>query len=527
MRGREDIFLAQSQAEETSLFRRIVNARSAQTPVAERLAMERNGEPLVTEVNLKQIAALTRRSYGSVYNTYNSLVATLQEMIGSKTTAVRKLFNVPSSQVRLHLVQRDHPYRFLHTLLYHDYDSFVDFLAASHASKATMLRHLKPLRDFARKFGVRFSYETLSLQGDEKRVRLFLTMILWLATDGAGWPFDDLDRKAVGEVVDAAVDLYDMNKPNYVTREVAMYYTAIAHKRSSEGNVIPYRTTKLTLLYPTANMFEELQPSLAEKFLFPKFTTEEQMGESSAMYFVFNFLPLFSATDTAGLEQTLARYRHYNPPVYTLVTEFLAKLPVAFLTADTMPAGARNILTASLLANAVSTIEFGEDLSQVIAYEVNEHLTALPENPSLKKKVRQTLEHVIYVAELDRLKPRLDALTDSFYSAVLQVAQQFAPKTKIRVAAVVEQTGLSYVDLLGILMAQPFVELVSPDTGMADVDLVIESATVPDSAERHDGILTYKWAASASNDWFGELYAELRQIWEDKNSGTRAEDFDY
>lgn len=110
MRGREDIFLAQSQAEETSLFRRIVNARSSQTPVAERLALEKAGKPLVTDVNLKQIAALTQRNYGSVYNTYNSLVATLQEMIGTKTTVVSKLFNVPSSQVRLFLVARDHPY---------------------------------------------------------------------------------------------------------------------------------------------------------------------------------------------------------------------------------------------------------------------------------------------------------------------------------------------------------------------------------------------------------------------------------
>lgn len=390
-----------------------------------------------------------------------------------------------------------------------------------------MLRHLKPLRDFARKFGVRFSYETLSVQGDEKRVRLFLTMILWLATDGAGWPFDDLDREAVGEVVDEAAAFFDLDKPNYVTREVAMYYTAIAHKRSSEGHVIPYRATKMTLLYPTANLFEALQPKLAEKFLFPQFTTEQQMGESGAMYFVFNFLPLFSTTDSAAVARTMARYRHYNPPVYTLVAEFLAKLPVSFLTQEQLPKGAFNLLEATLLANAVSTIEFGEDVSQVIAYEINEHLAELPENPGLKQKVHQTLEHVIYSRDLDRLKPHLEALTNAFYSDVLQVAQQFAAKTKVRVAAVIEQTGLGYVDLLSFLMAQPFVELVSPAEGMQNVDLVIESATVPGAEKRRAGILTYKWAASASNDWFGELYAELRQIWENKNAGKHDEDFDY
>lgn len=291
--------------------------------------------------------------------------------------------------------------------------------------------------------------------------------------------------------------------------------------------MIPYEPSKLTLRYPTANMFEELQPRLAKDFLFPKFTTEGQMGESAAMYFVFNFLPLYGTTNTAVLERTMARYRHYNLPVYTLVTEFLAKLPVAFLTSDQLPEGALNMLKVNLLANTVSTLEFGEDLSQVIAYEINEHLAAMPDNPTLKKKVRQTLEHVVYVGELDELKPHLDALTEAYYSDVLQVAQQFAPKTKVRVAAVTEQTGLGYVDLLSFLMAQPFVELVSPDEGLADVDLVIESATVPDAGKRRAGILTYKWAASASNDWFGELYAELRQIWENKNEGGHDEDFDY
>lgn len=73
-----------------SLFRRIVNARVAQTPVEDRLALERDNKPLVKDVNLKQIASLTGRNYGSVYNTYNGLVEALEEMTHHKSAPTKK-----------------------------------------------------------------------------------------------------------------------------------------------------------------------------------------------------------------------------------------------------------------------------------------------------------------------------------------------------------------------------------------------------------------------------------------------------
>jgi hypothetical protein len=48
---------------------------------------------------------------------------------------------------------------------------------------------------------------------------------------------------------------------------------------------------------------------------------------------------------------------------------------------------------------------------------------------------------------------------------------------------------------------------------------VIESSTVPDAAaKKSPGTVTYKWASTSSNDWYGELYATIRQIWDDKMS---------
>lgn len=518
MRGREDIFLSQSEAEKMSLFRKIVNSRTAQIPVADRLAMETVGQPLVKEVNLKQIASLTGRNYGSVYNTYNGLVEILAEMVPSRKPNVTKLFNLPSSEVRLHFVERGHPYQFLQALLLHTYVTFDDFLAATDASKATMLRHLKSLRDFARKFDVRFSYESMRMHGEEKRVRVFLTMAMWLATDGAGWPFIDLPRDLIGRMVDDTVAVYDAQTSNMVTREIAMYYVAVSYYRIHDGHGIDYNEKALILKYPTANLFEALPDDAAIVFHDTALTQSQQLGESAAIYFLFNFLPFYVTTDRNSLMKTLRRFERYNQPIYLLVTEFLAKLPVAFLTDSLLPAQAMNMLEANLLANTVSTLEFGADLAQTIAYEINDKLHQMPDNAALEKKVRQTLEHVIFTQHLEQLEPHVDVLTKSFYRNVLQLAVQFLPPVKVKVAPVIEQTVLGYVDLLAFLISVPFVEIMRPEDGLVTADLIIESSTVPDAAEKRGQALTYKWAASSSNDWFGELYATIRQIWDNKMS---------
>ncbi|MFD1484754.1 helix-turn-helix domain-containing protein [Lacticaseibacillus baoqingensis] len=520
MRGREDIFLSMSETEKMSLFRRIVNARVAQTPVEDRLELEHQGKPLVKDVNLKQIASLTGRNYGSVYNTYNGLVETLEVMTHHKNTTTKRLFNVPSSQVRLFFVQQGQPYKFLEALLYHKFDNFEDFLAHEQTSKATMLRHLKPVRDFARKFGVRFSYETLSLQGDEKRIRVFLTIIFWMATDGAGWPFTGCQRDDKGQEIDAIIRMFDMGRPNLVTREIAMYYGAVAQQRAKDGHALSLANTSFALKYPVPNVFEELQDVLPAGLDHSDLSISEQMGESAALFFLFNFLPFYVTTGTDLQSTVVRRFERYNPEIHTLVTEFLAKLPVDFIADAMLPQATMNMLLANLLAVTVSIQEFGEDLTEVIAYEVNDKLHQMPENPGLRKKVRQTLEHVVFSHELDEFTASLDVLTDSFYRNVLQLVVQFIPPVKVKVAVVIEQTLLGYIDLLAFLMSQPVVELVSPnETDLDQADLVIESSTVPDSAEKKGpGTVTYKWASTSSNDWYGELYATIRQLWDDKMS---------
>lgn len=351
MRGREDIFLSPTETEKLSLFRRILNARVAQTPVANRLAMERAHKPPVTDVNLRQIATLTGRNYGSVYNTYNGLVAELQQMLHTKSTDPTRLFAVSTSELRQYLVKNGDPFKFLQAVLYDRYHSFDDFLQESQVSKATMLRHLKPLRDFARRFGIRFSYESFGIRGDERRVRVFLTLIYWLAMDGAAWPFIHCDRDAVGALADHAVSLFDVGRPNLVMREIAMYYLAIAARRVTTGNGIAFSEDGFSLKYPVPNLFEDLPSGEQNPWLFAGVPVSIQMGESASLYFLFNFLPFYVTKGDDLQGKIIQRFQRYNPAVYTLVSEFLAKLPVNFLVASSLPAPMLNLLRLICLAS--------------------------------------------------------------------------------------------------------------------------------------------------------------------------------
>lgn len=527
MRGREDIFLSMSDSEKMSLFRRIVNARVAQTPVADRLAAERAGKPLVNDVNLKQIASLTGRNYGSVYNTYNGLVEALETMIGRSNLSIKKLFSVPSSDVRWFFVKSGHPYKFLDAILYHHYDNFEQFLAAEDTSKATMLRHLKAIRDFGREFGVRFSYKTMSVQGDPKRIRLFLTMIFWLATDGAQWPFTNMNREFAAEWVDRSVELYGIGTPNNVTREIAMYYVAVSHQRNVDAHTLDYRETKSSLYYPVANMFEEIGPLMTIER--PAGTVDlsvgEQIGESVGLYFLYNFLPFYATTNQELLDRTFNRFKRYNPEVYNLVNDFLLKLPVSFLEENRLPQLAYDFMKANLLSTVVSVIEFGDDLSLVVAEAINNRLDQIPQNELLEKKVRQTIEHIIFSRNMGDFEKILDQLVHSFYQTTLMTTVQYFPPVKVKVAPVIEQTVLGYMDLLAFLTVLPFVEIISAEGNLASADLVIESSTVPGADEKRGDALVFKWAASSSNDWYGELYATVRQLWDEKMSLGGAVDY--
>lgn len=76
-----NIYLMQSDCEKYDLLLDIASLKRDELPVKKRIELSRNNNPLVHDVNLKQVATLLNRNYGSLYNMYMSIVDDLKKIV--------------------------------------------------------------------------------------------------------------------------------------------------------------------------------------------------------------------------------------------------------------------------------------------------------------------------------------------------------------------------------------------------------------------------------------------------------------
>lgn len=516
MKDNHDIFLSMSDAEKLGLFRTIIEVREAQTPVTEKLAAYRDHRPLVSEVNLKQIAALTNRNYGSVYNTYNGLISSLQAMLGRHHSSVKTLFAVPADEFRYHLVAQSHPYKFLDAVLYQRYENLDDFLKACDSSKATVLRHLKAIRGYARQSGVQFSYETLSFTGPELNIRLFMTITYWLATNGVAWPFENLSHERAGQILDDLLVVFDGGKVNTITRELLMYYVAIAHQRILGGHILANNEQSKVLHYPVPNLFSDTASSMLDRAKrLQHLTTQQQQSESDALYFLLNFAPLYIITDKQVEKRMIERYNDYNPEIYQLISGFFEHFPYSFKHDIHLPDDTYRLLFVNMLSVTVSVLAFNKDFTTSLLAEFSSNIQQTKDDPAFYQQVKVTLDEVIGRRSLTSFQDCREVLTDAFYRSLHQLVVQFQPRKKVLVAPIIEQTMTGYIDLLAFLHAVPFVELASPDADLEKVDLVITTSVgaIKDSVGKTQ---IFPWHINVTNDHYGQLYSLLRELWDEK-----------
>ena len=516
MEANHDIFLSMSDAEKLNLFHAIISARIAQTPVRTQLAGDHAHYSVVGDVNLKQIAAITNRNYGSVYNTYTGLVNSLEEILGRKHASTKMLFAIPIDEFRYDLVKKSNPYRFLDAVLYKRYQNFDDFLMASDSSKATILRHLKPIRGYANTSGVQFSYETLSFIGSELNIRIFLGLTYWLATNGADWPFENMTHERASEILDAVLKAFKGGDVNVVTRELLLYYIAVAHQRILTGQVLTHDPDSQILRYPMPNLFSPIAEALTDGHpVLDGLSEQQQQGESDALYFLFNFAPLYIVSDGPLERRVIERYNRYNPEIYQLIQAFFACFPYNFKLHLQLPEETYNLLLANMLSVTVSVLVFKKDFTTTLLAEFSSNMQQTKDDPAFYAQIKATLEKVVDEEHLESFDGYIDVLAEALYRNLHQLLIQFQPPKKIVVAPVVEQTITGYIDLLAFLHAIPFVELASPNANLKDADLVITTSVAPVKKVAGKAQI-FPWHINVSNDHYGQLYALLRELWDKK-----------
>jgi len=519
-----NIYLMQSDCEKYDLLLDIASLKRDELPVKKRIELSRNNNPLVDDVNLKQVATLLNRNYGSLYNMYMSIVDDLKKIVGQDTEETQLLFSVPSDVYHFSLVSKSDVYDFVKILLTGEEMGFQTFWEDHNSSKATVLRHLKSLRDFIRSFDVRIFYDPIRLEGDESTIRLILIMLFWMATDGHSWPFEAIDRDDALEAFDVTVERFQLAQPNLLTREIGGYAMAVIYHRVMQKKFIKDTSAQDIIRYPVPNMTHEFmvrpftREAIRMRSILAQMTDQEAMLESLNMYYTFNFSPIFLHSNNRYALADGEQHTRYVPEINQFVSDFVDRIPLNvhyFLKLDDAEV---DILKRTLIAMTASTYIYKKDVtSRVNRFLLDANLN-LKEDQLLKRDVEDTVDHLFMNSDVDFLKDMHDEIVNGYYNVFIQLIQQRAPLHRVNVVLVAEQSYMGYLDLLTDLKGIRYVNISMQDADLKDADMIITTSSIELPDDVNPQAVMFKWRRNADSDHYGRMYGILRELWLQKST---------
>ncbi|QFP78880.1 helix-turn-helix domain-containing protein [Latilactobacillus graminis] len=517
------VYLTQAEKEKYALFLDVTNVKWDELPVKKRISMARQVDYLIDDVNLKQVAALLDRSYGSLYNMYMSMVSDLQSVLGKKTDDTRQLFKIPSDVYHFYMVKNSDVYDFVQILLHGGQVSFQSFWEQHHSSKATALRHLKQVRDLIRAFNVRIAYDPIHLEGDEKAIRIVLVMLYWLAAGGHTWVFDEIDQQAAHEAFDYAVEAYQLQTPNLLTREIGAYMIAISYYRVMQGKTIEADDRMELIRYP--------YPDLTHAYLVADFTQgssdlraklaqlspTQSRSESAGLYFILKYGPVPLKSKGRFEIDECQIYKRYVPEVYWFVNHFLERTPVDIQCYLNISERVYHELKNALSVVTTNIHVLGNDMTSVVSHQLMERVKLLRPNEQLHADISQTIDYLLFEPEARIFAANRDALVKAYYNLIRQLVQQYRPVNRVKVALVVEQDYLGYMDLLAALENIQYVDFSTSDDALRDADLVVTTSSIALPDYTNPAAVPFIWRLNANSDHFARLYGIIRELWIQKS----------
>ena len=524
MNASESIFLTQAENDKYALLMEIVGLKRDELPVKKRIELSRNNQPLVEDVNLKQVAMLLNRSYGSLYNKYMSIIEDLKEITGPDVDDIKTLFSVPTDAYHYLLVNKSEAFDFIKILLKGETVTFQEFWEAHDTSKATALRHLKGVRDLIRSFDIRMYYDPLRLEGDENKIRLVLTMLFWMATEGHTWPFEDVKRDDALKAFDVAIDRFQLEKPNILTRELGAYSIVVTYFRLLQGHTVSTELDGDFIRYPVPNMVSEYlkQPfedqALRIKSILAQMTQEEAMAESFNIYDIINFGPIQIQDANPYMESYETRYKRYIPVIYEFVEAFIDQIPFDIKKYLNLDDANYQGFVQTMISMTMTTYMFKQDVTSVLADQMMESVEYLKPNDVLKQNIDDTVDYLLINPKVSFLVKLREELVSGYYNVLRQMIQRFAPMNKVKVVVVTEQSFLGYLDLMTALNSVLYVDVSQSDADLMDADMVVTTSSIDLTGIVNPEAVMFKWHQNADSDHFGRMLGLLRGLWIQKSS---------
>ncbi|MFD1486050.1 helix-turn-helix domain-containing protein [Lacticaseibacillus baoqingensis] len=390
------------------------------------------------------------------------------------------------------------PFAFLQHLIAEDLPDFNAFINSVGYSRVTCLRYLRPLRDLAKQLGLRIVYENIQIIGDEDRVRIFLTLMYWSATDGVEWPFVNCSRTQASLFARQADSEFKLEYHSPVLQELLAYFVAVTQSRVAHHHQFSELVTMIA--DPVANLFKKNR----------ELTWPEQISESQHLFLVSFLLPIYYTPGDPRLRVVIGRFERFSPKAFALAKAIIGNLQSDVLPTQTTNPQYGDVILASTLAVVVSVMTLGFDLGSTIAYAFKPEMSAVKPDSRLQQAVTQATAKAITEADIEAHGDLLLDMSTALYVNLLQLRQITHPAKRLKVALLLEPVAVGYMDLLLFLDQQPYIEFVHDHFETAD--LIIKDSALPLVLDQQKRPVIFQWDLNASGELFGELFYLIRSM---------------
>ncbi|WP_334330324.1 helix-turn-helix domain-containing protein [Companilactobacillus sp. HBUAS59699] len=521
-----DLFLSKSEIEKIQLFNKIKLIRTTQLASADLIGTYRNRNIVVKDINLRKAAYQMNKSYGSVYNTFLGIQEDFYDILGKKDYSVEEMFAVTRDGYHAYLTTKSDGYLFLDAIVKGKETSFKQFYTDLNSSKATVLRHLKPVRGYLKRFGVRIAYEPMRFVGDEEAIRLAIAALYWNATRGVVWPFEDFTKETAFKVVDIALDKYRMKPTNQITK-LFYAYVVMAHLyRIIDGNHMQNMDALNVINYPFPNIFEGASAMLEGDTGSPKVrelkraikedvSYEEQMFQSADFYILLMCVPTTFEVSDEYLQSVSKQLVRYNPLFANFIDDFLELIPIDVEQAiSDMALSHKEFLRYkyNLTTCIIGVLALDRNYIEILnLYSGFGDAISKINDENLESKISSTVQHLMLRDKYNSLKGKSKAISEAIYAIAYRFFSLYNKNIQVKIYLELESFFLVYSDLSVTLQSLPYAKIVS-DPRDADIIVTANSDNLPDDQMRKD-VCIYRWMYNGVDGQMGGLLNLIYKIW--------------
>ncbi|UQS83220.1 helix-turn-helix domain-containing protein [Bombilactobacillus thymidiniphilus] len=517
----QDIFLSTSDLEKLKLFEQVRQSKILEHANKASLDAYRDLQFDIYDINFRQIAAQMNKSYGSIYNTYDSIVHDMKVLLDKLDPSIRDIFAVSNDEYHYFLVKQSDTFNFMSAILEGSCQSFENFYQERGNSKATALRHLRSMRIFLKKFDIRVTYEPMRFVGDEKDIRLALGIMFWDATRGFAWPFKEFDQKSAVWLMQNALQQLRYSDFNEITFLLFTNFAAVSCLRSYHGHSLKKDPRINYIQYPHTNIYSSLlkdadNNKVTESGLKPIIKHFLDLPDSILMNETYNLYNLIhcSLNDIPyradKLGEILDYVKEYDTTIYHFVIESLQAMPYDVQQRLNLDDDAMKLLQVNCVRIIIGILAFGNSYYQMVTFYAGEEMDMSSiDLPEYKKQIRTVLTNLVNNEEFLDFDDKVTLLTDTLYNVSLRLMVLSSKHFAVKVYPSIEEDFFYYVDLIGTLYALPYVELVDDST---TADLIITTSSTINVKHKSTAYM-FQWNHDTDSIQYGQLLSLIRDIW--------------